>query len=117
MAISKHRACELAITELRRTIPERLEVLDKQFMAVLDSGGHCDTADQYAEAMTDLVFDVIENAIFSHTDNAAGLEAFKDRLERAVHTLEIAISVVTGREYTSADWHRQFDEMLDRHHH
>lgn len=117
MGISNQRACELAITELRQTIPERLEVLDKQFMEVLDSGGHCDSANQYADAMTDLVFDVIENAIFTHTDNAEGLEAFMDRLQKAVHTLEIAISVVTGREYTSVDWHRQFDEMMDHHHH
>lgn len=117
MSISKQRACELAITELRRTIPERLEALDKQFMEVLDSRGHCDAADQYAEAMTDLVFDVIENAIFAHTDNAEGLEAFKERLEKAAQTLDIAISVVTGREYSSVDWHRQFDEMMDHHHH
>ena len=117
MSISEQDKCKHAIVELRKTIPEQLEVLDKQFMEVLDSGGHCDSANQYANAMTDLAFDVIENAMFTHTDNAEGLEAFKDRLQQAVHTLDIAISVVTGREYTSDDWHRNFDEMMSRHHH
>ena len=73
----------------------------------------------YAEAMTDLVFDVVEHAIFSHTDNAEGLESFKDRLQDAIQVLDIALGVLnrSESEYTSVDWHRQFDEMMmDRHH-
>ncbi len=69
--------------------------------------------------MTDLVFNVVERAIFSHTDNAEGLEAFKERLQEAIQTLDIALSVLnrSESEYTSVDWHRQFDEMMMNRHH
>ncbi len=116
MGMPEQDRCKQAIVEIRETIPNRLRELDEQFMEMLDSGGKCDSTGLYAEAMTDLVFDVVEHAIFSHTDNTEGLEAFKDRLQESIHTLDIAISVVSGREYTSADWHKQFDEMMNQHH-
>lgn len=69
--------------------------------------------------MTDLVFNVVERAIFSHTDNAEGLEAFKERLQEAIQTLDIALSVLSrsGPEYTGIDWHRQFGQMMMNRHH
>ncbi len=121
MSMSEHGKCKQAIAEIRETIPDRLRELDEQFMEVLDTRGKCDSSALYAEAMTDLVFNVVEHAIFSHTDKTEGLEAFRDRLQGAIQTLDIALSVL-GRsesesEYTSVDWHRQFDEMMmDRHH-
>lgn len=119
MGMSEQGKCKQAIAEIREKIPGRLRELDEQFMEVLDSRGKCDSTGLYAEAMTDLVFDVIEHSIFSHTDNAESLEAFKGRLKEAIHTLDIALSVLNkpDSEYTSIDWHRQFDEMMVNRHH
>jgi len=114
--MSEQGRCKRAIAEISKTIPDRLKELDGQFIEVLDSRGKCNSTGLYAEAMTDLVFEVVQHAIFSHTDNAKGLEAFRDRLEGTIQTLEIAISVLDGSEYTNADWHRQFDELMNRHH-
>ena len=119
MGMSEHDKCKRAIVEIRETIPNRLRELDEQFMEVLDSGGKCDSTGLYAEAMTDLVFNVVEHAIFSHTDNAEGLEVFRDRLQGAIQALDIALGVLSRSEseYTSVDWHRQFDEMMMNRHH
>ncbi len=119
MSMSEQGKCKQAIAEISETIPDRLKVLDEQFMEVLDSKGQCNSTGLYAEAMTDLVFDVVEHALFSHTDNVEGLEAFKERLQGAVRALDIALGVLntSESEYTSADWHRRFDEMIANRHH
>ena len=111
MGMTEQGRCKRAIAEIRKTIPDRLKMLDVQLVAVLDSEGNCDSTRLYAEAMTDLVFDVVEHAI-SYTDNARDLEVFRNRLQEASQTLEIAIGVLNRAEYTGAGWHRKFDELM-----
>lgn len=111
MGMSEQGRCKHAIEEVRKTIPDRLNALDRQLVEALDSGGHCESTRVYAEAMTDLVFDVVEHAI-SYTDRVRELEVFRDRLLDATNTLNIAIGVLNRSEYTGADWHRKFDELM-----
>ncbi len=111
MSMTEQERCKRAIAEIRKTIRKRLKMLDEQFVEPLDSKGHCESTRLYAEAMTDLVFDVVDHAV-SYTDKVRELEVFRDRLQDATHTLDIAIGVLNGSEHTNADWHRKFDELM-----
>ena len=111
MSITEQERCKRAIAEIRKTIGNRLKILDEQFVEPLDSEGNCDSTRLYAEAMTDLVFDVVDHAV-SYTEKVRELEVFRDRLHDATHTLDIAISVLKGSEYKDADWHRKLDELI-----
>ncbi|HBH36171.1 MAG TPA: hypothetical protein DDW45_07360 [Gammaproteobacteria bacterium] len=113
MGVTEQGKCKRTIAEIRKTIPDRLKVLDEQFNEVLDSKGSDDCTRLYVEAMTDLVFDVVDHAI-SHTGKLTYLEVFRDRLLDATHTLNIAINVWDESQEKSDDWHRQFDKLMHR---
>ncbi|MEN8180736.1 MAG: hypothetical protein ABFS39_19235 [Pseudomonadota bacterium] len=102
-----------AIIEIRKTIPGRIAELDEQFVEAMNSDGECDVAGIYAEAMTGLMLDVVEHAI-TYTHSAKGLEIFRDRLQGAVDTLNVAIDVWNESHYSGDVWHRKFEEVMKR---
>ena len=104
-----------AIAEIRKTIPDRLKVLDERLEEDDLCLGDNDYVSRYAVAMTDLMFDVIGHSI-SYTDKVIELELLRGRLQDAICTLDIAIDVWKKSEDADADWHSQFDKLMHRHH-
>ena len=116
MNTEEQRRRQRAIAEIRKSIPERLKVLDERFDEENLCLGDNDYVSQYAIAMTDLMFDVVGHAI-SYTDKVIELELLRERLQDAICTLDIAIDVWKKSEdaEAGADWHNQFDKLM--HHH
>lgn len=92
MGTTELRRHRHAIEEFRKIIPDRLRVNEEHH-----SLGDSDNVVEYAEAMTNLVFTAIENAIF-WSDKARDLEMFRDRVQDGLDSLDIAISVWKSSE-------------------
>lgn len=86
-----------AIEAARDATPNQLKALNKGFDEAYDPAGSRDNVNHYAEALSSLVFDAIENAIF-WTDKVNDLEAFRDHVQGAIESLEIAIAVLKHSE-------------------
>jgi len=102
MGMTELRRRQHAIEEVRKTIPDRLRVPDESFREEPHSFGNSDSVGEYAEAMTNLVFTVIESAIF-WTDKTGELEMFRDRVKDALDSLDIAIYVWKRSEKRDAE--------------
>ena len=98
-----------AIEEVRGAIPHQLKTLLYDEHNSLENGLN---ASRYADSMTNLVFDAIENSIF-WTDKMNDLEAFRDKVQEAVKSLDIAISVLTRSEEKGTEYSKQ---MKIQHH-
>lgn len=88
MSITELYRYQHSIEEVRGSMPHQLKGLDEEH----DSLQNHDNASQYTDLMTNLVFDAIENSIF-WTDKVNDLEAFRDKIQEAVKSLDIAIEV------------------------
>ena len=97
MGTTELRRHQHAIEEFRKILPNRVRAPGESFNEISRSTGSCDGVGEYAEAMTNLVFTAIENAIF-WTDKAGDLEMFRDRVQDAINSLDIAISVWKSSE-------------------
>lgn len=106
MGTTELRRHQHTIEEVRKIIPVRLRMRDASFHKEHHSPGDGDSAGEYADAMTDLVFNAIENAIF-WTDKVGDLEKFRDRVEEAFYSLNIAISVCKNSEERDAEFSEQ----------
>ena len=106
MGTTELRRHQHAIEEVRKIIPDRLRVRGESLNEEHHSLGDCDSVGEYAEAMTNLVFTAIENAVF-WTDKAGELEMFRDRVQDAIGSLDIAISVWKSSEERDAEFSEQ----------
>ena len=86
-----------AIEAARDSIPTQLKALNKGVDKAPPPSGSRDNVNHYADALSNLVFDAIDNAIF-WTDKVNDLEAFRDHVQGAIDSLEIAIDVLKRSE-------------------
>ena len=91
-----------AIEEVMKIIPDQLIVPVESSNEEHRYRGNRDGVGDYADAMTNLVFTAIENAIF-WTDKARELEMFRDRVQDAIDSLDIAIFVWKRSEERDAE--------------
>ena len=86
-----------AIEAARDSIPTQLKAFNKGVDKAPPPSGSRDNVNHYADALSNLVFDAIDNAIF-WTDKVNDLEAFRDHVQGAIDSLEIAIAVLKRSE-------------------
>ena len=86
-----------AIEAARDATTNQLKALNKGFDEAHETPGSGDNVNHYAKALSNLVFDAIDNAIF-WTDKVNDLEAFRDHVQGAIDSLEIAIAVLKRSE-------------------
>ena len=108
MGTTERYVHQRAIEEIIETIPHRLKMIDAEH----DPGGDRENASQYADAMTSLVFDAIESAIF-WTDQSEDLEAFRGKVQDAIDSLDVAIAVWKRSEENGTEPNRR----ITRQHH
>ncbi|MEA3303557.1 MAG: hypothetical protein U9Q75_09815 [Pseudomonadota bacterium] len=85
------------IEEAREATSDQLKTLAKGFDEEHDPPGSKDNVNHYADALSSLVFEAIDNAIF-WTDKVNDLEAFRDHVQGAIDSLETAIAVLKRSE-------------------
>jgi hypothetical protein len=95
-----------AIEEARETIPHWLDEFDEEH----EPYGDHDNASEYADSMTNLVFDAIENSIF-WTDKVNDLETFRVKIQEAVKSLDIAIEVWKRSEENGTEPNRKITKQ------
>ena len=95
-----------SIEEIRGSISHQLNASDDEH----DTLQNREVVSKYTDSMTDLVFEAIENSIF-WTDKVNDLEAFRDKIQEAVKSLDIAIDVWKRSEAENTESSRQITKQ------